>query len=209
MTGKNRLPNSHVSGETGAHGECVCVDLLCCIHDGVIEGGSAVSHAAGWLQEAARTGGLHHRGLRHGAGFTRSHWERGVTRLISVPDKHMSKQKCGKSNYSTGRQEGKSIKNLLSKKFPHCLHCLLHWRLEQLIIFKHHSLLCCQRGYCFRKLEERLGKMHENVQVLKPNASQKPLSNPSSYLYQVYKMINSSPCQGMSRILEKRKACLL
>lgn len=50
LTGKNHLPNSHVSRETGAHGECVCVDLLCCIHDGVIEGGSTVSHAAGWLQ---------------------------------------------------------------------------------------------------------------------------------------------------------------
>lgn len=171
LTGKNHLPNSHVSRETGAHGECVCVHLLCCIHDGVIEGGSAVSHAAGWLQEAARTGGLNHRGLRHGAGFTRSHWERGVTRLISVPDKHMSKQKSGKSNYSTRRQ------------IPRPFHCLLHWILEKLIIFKHHSLLCCHTGCCFRKLEERLGKTHENVQVLKPNASHQLLSKPSCYLY--------------------------
>lgn len=68
---------------------CVCVDVLCCIHNAVI------SYTAGWLQEAACFGRLHHHGFRHGAGLTHGHWKRGVMGLFSycISDKHLQQVK--------------------------------------------------------------------------------------------------------------------
>lgn len=80
-------------------------------------------------------------------------------------------------------QEGTSIKESLQKPVRNFPKTLSMPSSLEIGAIKHHSLLCCQRGYCFRKLEERLGKMHENVQVIKPNASHQLLSKPSCYLY--------------------------
>lgn len=55
---------------------CVCVDVLCCIRNAVIKGGCDVSCTAGWLQEVACFGRLHHHGLRHGGGLAHGHWKR-------------------------------------------------------------------------------------------------------------------------------------